>query len=178
MIFAEGGRSIGIRADETTAAYFGQRLARSARSGLATPSQHARAVVELSLAQGGRNPRALLGGEFAPDPAGAQTMFEVPYGLPLLEFGDVAECRSELGKPLVAGLPSDFADAALVGLTAGPAAETLPAGLLRVDRAGICPIDSSEMTFKFVGGLLCAVLSALVQGEDPYLAAQAVMRGW
>lgn len=122
--------------------------------------------------------RALLGAEFSPDPHASGTVFEVPFGEPM-GLDAVAGCGSELGGPLVAGLPSDFADAALAGLAGDAEAEALPAGLLRVDRAGFDETGSSEMAFKLVGDLLRRVIAAQLHDDrDPLAVAQAVVRGW
>jgi hypothetical protein len=78
--------------------------------------------------------RALLGAEISLDPRGSVTVFEVPFGEPM-GLGAVAGCDSELSRPLVAGLPRDFADAALDVLAgdtgsgfAGQAAARRPRG--------------------------------------------------
>ena len=177
MIIAEGGRRAAIRTDESSAAYVGAQIARCERFGSAEPGRAVRVVVELSRAFGGMTMRALLGAEFSPDPLGTVTIFEVPFGEPM-GLGAVAGCGSELGRPLVAGLPRDFADAVLDGLAGDAAAEALPAGRLRIDRAGFDEAGSSEMAFKLAGGLLRRVVDALLHDEDPLAAARVVVSGW
>ncbi|WP_152617710.1 hypothetical protein [Phaeacidiphilus oryzae] len=179
MIISRGGRRAAIRTDESSAVYVGTHVARCERAGPAEPVRAVRAVVELSRALGGMTMRALLGAEFSPDPSGSATEFEVPFDEPL-GLGAVAHahCRSELGRSLVAGLPGDFAAAVLDGLAGEAAARTLPRGLLRIDRAGFDEAGSSEMAFKLAGGLLRCVVEALLHGDDPLVAAQAVVSGW
>ncbi|WP_319593839.1 hypothetical protein [Streptomyces sp. ID05-04B] len=133
--------------------------------------------MEVSRAFGGMTMRALLGAEFSPDPLGTVTIFEVPFGEPM-GLGAVAGCGSELGRPLVAGLPRDFADAVLDGLAGDTGAEALPAGLLRIDRAGFDETGSSEMAFKLAGGLVRRVVDALLHDDDPLAAARAAVSGW
>ncbi|WP_328364842.1 hypothetical protein OG800_34130 [Streptomyces sp. NBC_00445] len=105
------------------------------------------------------------------------TVFEVPFGEPM-RLGVLAGCSSELGRPLVAGLPRDFADAVLDGLARDTGVGALPAGLLRVDRAGFDEEGSSEMAFKLAGELLRCVVAAMLRDRDRLVLAQAVVRGW
>ncbi|MEV6028789.1 hypothetical protein [Streptomyces sp. NPDC052036] len=177
IVIAEGGRRVAVRADEVSAAYVGVRAARCARSASPGPGREVRAVVELSRAFGGVTMRALLGAAFSPDPQGTFIVFEVPFGEEM-GLGAVATCAGELGPPLVAGMPRDFADAALDGLAGDPAVAALPAGLLRVDRAGFHELGASEMAFKLVGELLGCVVDALLHNRDPRTVAQAVGRAW
>ncbi|MEU1304325.1 MULTISPECIES: hypothetical protein [Streptomyces] len=177
IIITEGGRRAAFRTDEASAAYVGVHAARCERSASPSLGRAVRAVVELSRAFGGMTVRALLGAEFSPDPQGSLTVFEVPFG-EAMGLGAVAGCASELGRPLVAGLPRDFADAALEGLAGAPAVGALPAGLMRVDRAGFDEAGSSEMAFKLAGDLLRCVVDALLHDRDPLTAAQAMVRAW
>ncbi|MEV7811111.1 hypothetical protein AB0P05_10260 [Streptomyces flaveolus] len=177
MIIAEGGRRVAVRTDEASAAYVGSYVTRCERSASPEPGRAVRAVVELSQAFGGTTMRALLGAEFSPGPEGSVTVFEVPFGEPL---GDdaVTGCRSELGRPLAAGMPSDFAQAALGGLAGDEGAMAFPAGLLRVVRAGYDEVGSSELAFKLAGDLLRCVVDALLHDRDPLATAQAVVHAW
>jgi hypothetical protein len=135
-----------------------------------------RAVVEISRALGGMRMRALLRAIFTPDPEIAVTVFEVPYS-ERMGFGAVAGCLSELGRPLVAGLPLDFAGAVLEGV-AGSADAALPSGRLRIDRAAFDDVDSSQVAFRFTGDLLSQVIGALIRGEDPAEVSRAAMVAW
>src|SRR5580658_412874 len=74
-------------------------------------------------------------------------------------------CRSELANALVPGLPRDFAPATLTGIVKVPAQR--PAGfIIVVDRAGYDEVDSSEIAFEFVGGLLLVALVMRLRGSD------------
>ncbi|MEO3972519.1 hypothetical protein [Streptomyces sp. CAU 1734] len=123
--------------------------------------------------------RGLLGGEFTPAPIGQApiTVFEVPFGAGPAQGATGPSCHSELGSPLVPGLPEEFAEAVLAGLLDGSAG-ALPAGVLRVDRAGFDVAGSSENTFRETGGLLRSVIGALCAGRDPERAAREAMRSW
>lgn len=105
------------------------------------------------------------------------TVFEVPFGEPIGR-GSVANCGSELGPPLIAGLPSDFAEVALAGLAGEAEANPWPPGLLRVDRAGWDEAGSSEVAFKLAGNLLQHVLRALLRNDEPLTVVRAVVREW
>jgi hypothetical protein len=138
-------------------------------------------VVEFSRAFGGFGMFALLGAQFTPEEHGNCTVFEVPFGDSLDEFlliGMANSCVSELGSPLITGLPSEYADPALAGLTGTAKGDPWPAGLVRVDRAGFHKMDSPEMAFRLAGDLLASTLKALLRGEDPAVAAQNSMEKW
>ncbi|WP_432137389.1 MULTISPECIES: hypothetical protein [unclassified Streptomyces] len=177
VILTEGGSRVAIRTDEESAAYVGVDIVCGERAAAPESGHAARAVVELSRALGGVTMRALLGAEFSPDPRGAVTVFEIPFG-ESAGLGAVTGCGSELGPPLVAGLPSDFAAAALDGLAGDTGVAALPAGLLRVGRAGFDEVGSSEMAFKLAGRLLRCVVDALLRGRDPYNAVRAAVGAW
>ena len=177
VIIREGGCGAAIWDDEPSAAYTGRYLSRGEWPASVEAGRSVRVVVEVMLAFGGMTMRALLGAQFTVDPLTTVTAFEVPFGEPL-GWGSVADCHSELGPPLTAGLPSDFAEAALAGLTGDAEAHPFPCGLLRVDRAGFDEIGSSEMAFKLAGDLLGHVLRAMLRNDDPLAAARAVVHGW
>jgi len=177
VIIREGGCGAAIWDDEPSAAYTGRYLSRGEWPASVEAGRSMRVVVEVMRAFGGMTMRALLGARFTPDPLTTLAAFEVPFGEPLGR-GSVANCHSELGPPLTAGLPSDFAEAALAGLTGDAEANPFPSGLLRVDRAGFDEIGSSEMAFKLAGDLLRHVLRALLRHDDPLAVARAVVRGW
>lgn len=120
-----------------------------------------RAVVELRRDLGGLIMRALIGGEFRP--GAGPTRYEVPVGRAAFDNGDEATCPSRLGRPLIPGLPADFADSALAGLTADADADRLPGGRLRVDRAAYDLMGSSEAAFFQAARLLRAALA----GDEP-----------
>ncbi len=140
------------------------------------PGSAVRAVVEIHRALGGMIMRALLGGEFTPDPEATTTAFVVPHGGELT-FGASADCASELGRPLVAGLPQDFADAVLLGLS-GDASAALPAGPLCIDRAAVDEVGSSETAFRLAADLLVRTIDSLLRGADPSDAVHRAMDSW
>ena len=177
MIIREGGRCAAIRSDETSAAYEGPYVSRREHPASGEAGPAARVVVELKRAFGGVTMRALLGAQFTSDPLTTVTVFEVPFGEPLWR-GSVANCGSELGPPLIAGLPSDFAEVALAGLTGEAGPNPWPPGLLRVDRAGFDEAGSSEVAFKLAGDLLRHVLWALLRNDEPLAVARAIVHGW
>lgn len=177
MILAEGGRRVAIRDDEPSAVYAARRVVCREVSFVAAPGQRVRVVVELSRALGGMTMRALIGAGFTPDPTVAATVFEVGVGEPI-GLGKPAECVSELGSPLLAGLPADFGEAVLDGLRAASAFAPLPAGRMRVDRAGFDQVGSSEVAFRLAADLLHTVITALLRAEDPLNAARTAMDAW
>ncbi|MFI6287825.1 hypothetical protein ACIBCM_24285 [Streptomyces sp. NPDC051018] len=111
------------------------------------------------------------------DPREAVTVLEVPHQGSLLEFPSCPSCHSELGRPLIAGLPDDFAGAVLTGL-ADESAGALSAGTLRIDRAGFDPAGSSGNVFSALGRLLRGAISASQNGREPEEAVQGAMRRW
>lgn len=124
-----------------------------------------RALVELKAVTGGLRPRAMLGGEFAPE-QGTGITFAVDHS-GALGLGAAATCPSLIGgSSLVAGLPLEFARAVLDGLVRVKCATTTTAGVLHVDRAGHDEVDSSQMVFERASGLLRCVLTASVGGAD------------
>ncbi|MGH3855235.1 MAG: hypothetical protein ACRDR6_17425 [Pseudonocardiaceae bacterium] len=121
--------------------------------------------------------RALLGGEFC-SATNQKTSFEVLVADEPLGLGNPTTCASRLGRPLVPGLPDDFAQAVLVGLSAEPELPTLPAGTLHVDRAGHDEVNSSSMAFQLAGGLLRAVFASMSSGGDMEAEIRNLMRAW
>ncbi|MFD9718554.1 hypothetical protein [Streptomyces sp. NPDC059076] len=178
-VLVEGVRGIAVRRDEPSAAY----LATERRSRLAPSTfygeQPTQLTVEVRRNFGGVTARSLLGGEFTPclKPQELVTAFEVPFGDDLVEIHSPPNCQSELGRPLIAGLPRDFVEAVLVGLM-DESVGALAAGVLRITRAGFDPAGSSENTFTAVGQILRSVVSAAQEGRDPAAAALAAMRSW
>ncbi|WP_405165593.1 hypothetical protein OG203_11130 [Nocardia sp. NBC_01499] len=179
MIINEQGRKVAVHADEPSAAYVSGSLLR-----LASPAEPAsedltptRVVVEVQRAFGGMMSRALLGGEFCPS-AGRETTFEVLVAIEPLGLGNPATCASSLSKPLVPGLPDEFAQAVIVGLSDSSEQPTLPAGALRIDRAGHDEVNSSSEAFRLAGALLRVVLTAVINGQDVETAAHGAIRAW
>ncbi len=123
-----------------------------------------RVAIELRRNLGGLIMRALVGGAFVPD-AGSTT-YEVLVARAPFDNGDVAACPSQLGAPLVPGLPADFAASVLGGLTAEAEVDPLTGGRLRIDRAAYDVMGSSEAAFFQAARLLRASFSAVVAGDD------------
>lgn len=164
----EGIWALAVRAEHEAAAFI--PTGSLSDSELVDPSSSmapgARAVVELRAVAGGLRPRGLLGGEFAPRP-GTEIMFRLGHS-GALGLGAPATCPSVIGgQALVAGLPVEFAQAALDGLVRVQCAAALPAGVLSIDRGGYDEVESSQMVFERASGLLRCVLTALVVGEEP-----------
>lgn len=176
MMLVEGGRRVAIRGDEPTAMYTPTGVVRSRCGSSAEPRCAFRIVVELRQSFGGMVSRALLGAEFVPDSSRSVTTFETHFSGYLVS-GAAAECRSELGGSLVAGLPRDFSDAAHEGIF-GESVEKLPSGLLRIDRAAFDEVGSSEKAFHRAGVLLARVSVASLSGADPIRSAREVMGEW
>ena len=176
MVVTEGGRRVAILADVPSADYVGVEVVKGERPAVGRPGSAVRAVVEIHRALGGMIMRSLLGGEFTPDPQATTTAFVVPHGGELT-FGASADCASELGRPLVAGLPQDFADAVPQGLS-GDAGAALPAGQLRIDRAAVDEVGSSEMAFRLASNRLVRVIDSLIRSQDPSDAVRVAMASW
>lgn len=122
-----------------------------------------RAIVEVYRLVGGKSQRALIGGELR---LAAHSGRNVRIGLsPGLTMGASATCQSNFSNALVPGLPAEFAEAALDGIVRFPAER--PVGfLVIVDRAAYDEVNSSQVAYEFVGGLLMATLLARLHGSD------------
>ncbi len=177
-IINEGAtRRVAISADEPTAGYAPVSVIRGTVTVAASvaPGGRQRAVVEILHNVGGMVQRALVGGEFVTGP-GTNSTFAVGASGPLTQ-GQSATCASALGgRPLVPGLPDEFAESVLAGLTA--AAVQLPGGALTVDRAAYDERGSSRHSFGLAARLLVDVLVAQLTGQDPGPRLQAALRGW
>ena len=176
-IVRDGARRVAVRDDEPSAVVTTRHWTRRELAGVAGPARETRAVVEVLRALGGMRMRALLGATFVPDPASTVTVVEVPEGEPL-GWGSPTTCVSELGTPLVPGLPSDFTGAVADGLVTAAGATPLPPGTLRVDRAAHDEVDSSEMAFTLAAGLLHTVFTALTNDRDHLAAAGTAADAW
>lgn len=178
-VHIEGPRAIAMRRDEPSAFYIATEQHRRLSPSSFYAGHSFNMTVEVRRNFGGMTARALLGGVFtsAVRPLDLVTVLEVPFAADLMEIQTPPNCRSELGQPLIAGLPRDFADAVLAGLM-DEAAGALPAGVLRITRAGFDPTGSSEIIFTTVSQLLRSVVSAALENRDPEAAALAAMRSW
>jgi len=140
------------------------------------PVRAVRALVEVQRRVGGMAPRALLGGQFAPN-AGHETVFEV-WTSGRWEDQVGGTCRSRLWKqPFVVGLPVEFVDGVIRGLTEQSDPD-LPPGILTVDRAGFDVVESSTAVFAQAAGVLRRTLRATLLGCDVEAEVRALMETW
>jgi hypothetical protein len=113
-------------------------------------------TVEVLRAASGIAPRALVGGSFEPQ----GSTFKVQVGSSGdLTLGAPRNCRSLLGRPLVAGLPEEFAQAALDGLARAVEGVFLPAGVLRINAGGYDESVSSPLAFERAAGAIAWVVA-------------------
>jgi hypothetical protein len=158
------------------------------RSGAATRGSGAvvtvRALVEVQRRFGGMAPRAVVGGEFTTSD-GNEAVFEVLAGssyesLIGLERQPESAVTSLIypNWRFVAGLPQEYAASALDGLADGPCARSLPAGILRLDRAAFDEVESSGFVFAQASDALCCVLAAKLEGRDLESALRAAVERW
>lgn len=132
-------------------------------------------VVEVQRRFGGLAPRALLGGVFVPD-SGGEFRVDVAHGGSVRS--EAGECQSSLWeRPLVVGLPLEFARGVIRGLASG-GGDDLPAGRLRVDHAAYDPIESSAVVFGQAASVLRAMIVAALGDLDTTAAARDVIREW
>lgn len=179
MIIDDGTRKVSVVTEEETARYAGTRRLQGSRPAKAEPVgiDAVRAVVEVRRQLGGMSPRALLGGTFEPTTSGDVSV-QVVMSDTALGLGEPATCASELGKPLVPGLPEEFASAVLTGLTGGEPDLVLPPGVLTIDRAGYDEVESASRIFELTSELLLRVVAARVAGSDLAETVREAMATW
>lgn len=131
-------------------------------------------MVEVIRYVGGMAPRALIGGEFISNDDSAALDIEVGVS-DYLGAGQPVTCASRLWRPLVPGLPPEFAEPALSGMLR---IAVLPPGDLRIDRAGNDEVDSSPHIFGLAAQALTVVLAATLRGDDLEEVATAVLNSW
>lgn len=83
-------------------------------------------------------------------------------------------CASQLAKPLVPGLPDEFAASVVNGLVRS----ALPGGRVVVDRAAHDVVESSPLAFELAAELLAVVLAAEATGNDVLSAARDAVESW
>jgi hypothetical protein len=166
MIINAGRASmLSLETDNDSARYESDHILRSnAAAALIWSPTPMRFVLELRRGLGGMVMRALVGAAFIPGPE--LTRFEVMTAAAPFDSGIASSCVSELGKPLIPGLPQDFASSVLAGLTNESSQDPLPAGTLRVDRAGYDLMGSSEAAFFQAAKLLRSAFSATATRDD------------
>jgi hypothetical protein len=169
-------RRADYRPDEPSAAYSPAAVINGTvpAGGHDLPGGPGRVLVETLHNTGGMVHRALIGGTWAPGPAGGLA-FVVGLTGPIAS-GAPAAVPSVLGQPLVVGLPDEFGQPVLTGLSR--AAGQLPPGTFTVDRAAYHEAWSSAQAFQRAAGLLVDVLVALCRGQDPEPAVRAALRSW
>ena len=126
-------RQVSVLVDEPTATYEAVSVLTGSEPATEPigPVVEVRALVEVLRQGGGLAPRALVGGHFTSGSVDRLTI-EVGMSGPLT-VGESTTCTSQLWKPLVPGLPPEFAETVLAGLLRGV---ELPPGVLRIDSAG------------------------------------------
>jgi len=164
----EGGWNLSVGQEHQAARFRPVGVLREAEEGrhMRRPGHErsVRAVVDLVAVSGGIRPRALIGGEFVPG-AGSRLSIEVNHSGDL-GWSASAGCPGLAdGRPLVAGLPLEFAQAALDGLVRVTCDKPLPAGALSIDRAAHDEVDSSPIAFGKAAGVLRRVLASIENGE-------------
>jgi hypothetical protein len=165
IIDLDGRSAVSLASENESASYaYSRTLDAAIPSSLSPTAAKVRLVVELRRNMGGMMLRAQLGGEFVP--GFAETRLQVCVMEQPFDSGLPATCRSFLGKPLIPGLPSDFAQSALNGLERDLAGAPLPMGLIRVDRAGHDLMGSSETAFLQTAQLLRCAFAVTVAGGD------------
>ena len=126
-----------------------RRPGRAARSGPGRVPT-VRAVVEIHRALGGMIMRALLGGEFMPDPEATNTAFVVPSWRGA-DLRRLSRLRQRAG-PTAGGRPAaGFRRRRAAWASAEMPVLALPAGPLRIDRAAVDEVGSSETAFRLAG---------------------------
>lgn len=173
MIISTNARQASIVTDELTAAFDSsatreQAIAVTASESSARP---VRATVEILRHTGGLMPRALVGGAFTPS-TDSRLVVEVATSGP--NVTGAPTCTSELGKPLVPGLPDEFASSVIDGLIR----RAPPGGRIFVDRAAFDPVESSPLAFELAAELLAVALAAEARGSDVMSAARDSVEAW
>lgn len=114
-------------------------------------------VVELRRTGGGMMPWALLAATYEPNPTGILEICVAHTGE--LASAPVQDCLGPLGRPLAVGLPMEFAEATLEGLTR-PESAVSPSGQIRVESAAYHEADSSRFAFEHAAVVLRSILLA------------------
>lgn len=173
MIVSMGTRRVSILEDEPTASFSVERVLRETIAG--EPRQNGflsvRATVEILRHGGGMMPRALLGGVLTASERG-ELLIEVQTSGPGAQGSRT--CTSQLSKPLIPGLPDEFAKTAMDGLVR----RARPSGRIVVDRAAFDPVESSPLAFELAAELLSIVLDASSMERDVELAVRDAVEAW
>ncbi|MBD8060142.1 hypothetical protein IC607_14320 [Cellulomonas sp. JH27-2] len=173
MIISVRTRRAAVLGDELTATFDVIRTLRASVPGVPSemPLQAVRCVVEMLRHGGGLMPRALLGGFYTPARAG-EILIEV--GASVSTAAEIPTCASALGRPLVPGLPIEFARSVETGLLRS----ALPPGIVVVDRGAFDPVESSPLAFELAAELLAVTLGAMSAGRDVEDVVRAAVEAW
>jgi len=172
VVFKIGHWSIAVADDEPTAAIqVAEWLTWGNPSG-SRSMERSRALVEIYRSLGGRNSRALLGGEL--DRAGDLCLRVGQSSA--IRVGGATSCHSRLGRDLVPGLPPEFAPTVL--LTLSKELQTVGSGTVTIDRAAHDDVDSSSKAFEQASVVLLHLLHARALHVDEEAALEDVVRSW
>lgn len=182
VVEVEGHGRAAIGEDDDRARYTVVERLHGSEATAAPPAQQrpVRMLVEVLRRFGGMTPRALVGGRFVPGP-GLETTFEVCVGGTLEGPHDGSLPATLLNRPLLPGLPNEFAGAVLEGLTRhleDLECSDLPPGVFVIDRAGFDERESSTAVFRQTATLLRHLTAAALHDRDLDAEARAVMRLW
>jgi hypothetical protein len=168
-----GNWRIAVSDDESTATFqIAEWLNWNSPSSSTSPMPSVRFVVEIHRPLGGRNSRALLGGELK---EAEDRSFRVAQSSPIGAGGE-ASCRSLLGRDLVPGLPPEFAEATLKSLVR--CSPLLGSGAVVIDRAGYDDVDSSPSAFDHAAMLLIRLLCGRAVVANTETLVNEVVSSW
>jgi hypothetical protein len=171
MIVEEGAHRVSLSADEQRAAYHGVSVQLVTISATPKSGPVRRCLVELHHRMSGHPQRALLGATLVP-----RNRKSLAISIPMsgkLTLGAKTTCPSRLDRRLVPGLPDEFTEAVLEGISL----PDLPAGELIVDRAAYDEVASSPFAFRHVAELV-AVLLARWGSDQVGEEVRRQMRSW
>lgn len=173
MIISKDARQASILTDELAAVFDSsatrEQVIAVAASALA--ARPVRATVEILRHAGGLMPRALVGGAFTPS---TDSRLAIEVATSGQNVSGAPTCPSQLGKPLVPGLPDEFALSVIDGLIR----RAPQGGRIVVDRAAFDPVESSPLAFELAAELLAVVLAGEVLGSDVVSAAKDAVEAW
>ena len=161
-----GSRAVAVISDVPSAAFTPLATHEVRLTPGQSVSKPRRAVVELRRFHGGLAPRVLLGARF--EPGFDDLLLRVGEGAPSARK---RSCSVRLGgRKLIAGLPHEFVEPVVSGLTR---TLELGAGVITLDRAGVDPVETSpiivELAAELLGRVMLAPVDQLVDGQ---------LRGW
>ncbi len=152
----------------------GKAVGRSLIAEELSPFQPTENVVEVLHRISGMWPHALLAGTFEPS-GGDRLRLEVVRGAPFDLSGPPT--AGPLGLSITVGLPPELAEAAAEGFVTAPAADPLPAGIVKIVGGGI-DHDSSPTAFLRCGALLRVAMVASASSSDPLVATERLVEKW